>query len=192
MLWAPLPGNNPPRRAPIRHTERVRVAALLRGVNLGKRQLKMADLRAVVEALGHTDVSTYLQSGNVVFTPAGRSIKGLGDALTAALGMDIAVVVRTGKELAAVVAGNPYPVDDPTKVVVTFLADRVPKKALADIDQSAFSPDEFTFTGRELYAKLPNGQARSKLMEALNKRDLGSTATTRNWRTVLALADMTV
>jgi uncharacterized protein (DUF1697 family) len=169
----------------------VRVAALLRGVNLGKRQVKMADLRAAVEALGHTEVSTYLQSGNVVFTAATRRLGGLAGELTTSLGMEIAVVLRTGKELAAVVAGNPYPVDDPTKVVVIFLADRVPVKALRDIDQSAFSPDEFTFTGRELYVKLPNGQARSKLMELLNKRDLGTTATTRNWRTVVALADMT-
>jgi uncharacterized protein (DUF1697 family) len=168
----------------------VRVAALLRGVNLGKRQVKMADLRAAVEALGHTEVETYLQSGNVVFTPVG-STDDLASDLTAALGMEIAVVLRTGKELAKVVAGNPYPVDDPTKVVVTFLAESRPRKALADIDQAPFAPDEFTFTGRELYAKLPNGQARSKLMEVLAKRDLGTTATTRNWRTVVALAEMT-
>jgi uncharacterized protein (DUF1697 family) len=174
-----------------RDTVGMRVAALLRGVNLGKRQVKMADLRAAVEDLGHTDVVTYLQSGNVVFTPSGPSPDDLGAALTAALGMSIAVVVRTGKELAKVVAANPYPVDDPTKVVVTFLADRRPKKVLDGLDVAAFAPDELTFTGKELYLKLPNGQARSKLMEALGKQDLGTTATTRNWRTVLALAEMT-
>jgi uncharacterized protein (DUF1697 family) len=169
----------------------MRVAALLRGVNLGKRQVKMADLRAAVEELGHTDVATYLQSGNVVFTPSGPPVEELATALTTALGMNIAVVLRTGKELAKVVAANPYPVDDPTKVVVTFLADQRPKKALAGIDPAEFAPDELTFTGRELYLRLPNGQARSKLMEALGKQDLGTTATTRNWRTVLALAELT-
>src|SRR5262245_32126784 len=97
----------------------MRVAALLRGVNLGKRQVKMADLRAAVEALGHSDVETYLQSGNVVFTPAG-STDGLGSGLTRSLGMPIEVVLRTGKELARVVTANPYDVDDPTKVVGTF------------------------------------------------------------------------
>jgi uncharacterized protein (DUF1697 family) len=168
----------------------MRVAALLRGVNLGKRQVKMADLRAAVESVGHSDVETYLQSGNVVFTPAG-STDGLATGLTEALGMEIAVVLRTGKELARVIHANPYDVDDPTKVVVTFLADRRPKKVLDGVDQGAFGPDEFTFTGRELYLKLPNGQARSKLMEALAKQDLGTVATTRNWRTVLALAAMT-
>ena len=191
MLWAPLPGNNPPRRSPVRHTDGVRVAALLRGVNLGKRQVKMADLRAAVEALGHTDVAPTCRAATSCSRRPTRQLGGLSAQLTAALGMEIAVVLRTGKELAAVVDANPYPVDDPTKVVVTFLADRVPAKALDDIDQSAFAPDEFTFTGKELYVKLPNGQARSKLMEALNKRDLGTTATTRNWRTVVALADMT-
>ena len=128
MLWAPLPGNNPPRRSLARQTDGVRVAALLRGVNLGKRQVKMADLRAAVEGLGHTDVATYLQSGNVVFMPATRGLGGLSAQLTTALGMEITVVLRTGKELAAVVAAIPYPVDDPTKVVVTFLADRVPAR----------------------------------------------------------------
>jgi uncharacterized protein (DUF1697 family) len=169
----------------------MRVAALLRGINLGKRQVKMADLRAAVEALGHTDVETYLQSGNVVFTPAGKPSAELAAGLTAALGMEIAVVLRTGKELAKVIAANPYPVDDPTRVVVTFLAEGRPKHALDGIDQSAFTPDELTFTGREVYLKLPNGQARSKLVEALAKQDLGTTATTRNWRTVTALADLT-
>src|SRR5262245_33193432 len=168
----------------------MRVAVLLRGVNLGKRQVKMADLRAAVESVGHTDVETYLQSGNVVFTPAG-STEDLAAELTTVLGMEIAVVVRTGKELARFIAANPYEVDDPRKVVVTFLADRRPKKVLDGVDQSAFAPDEFTFNGRELYLKLPNGQARSKLMEALAKQNLGTTTTTRNWRTVLALRDLT-
>jgi uncharacterized protein (DUF1697 family) len=168
----------------------MRVAALLRGVNLGKRQVKMADLRAAFEALGHSDVETYLQSGNVVFTPA-RSTGDLDSGLTKSLGMPIAVVLRTGKELARVIKANPYDVDDPTKVVVTFLAERRPQKVLSGVDQEAFAPEELTFAGRELYLKLPNGQARSKLMEALAKQDLGTTTTTRNWRTVLALAEMT-
>ncbi len=102
------------------------------------------------------------------------------------------MVLRTGKELAGRRRRQPVPggrsrprwwsPSSPT-------ASR--RRRCDDIDPSAFAPDEFTFTGRELYVKLPNGQARSKLMEALNKRDLGTTATTRNWRTVVALADMT-
>ena len=168
----------------------MRVAALLRGVNLGKRQVKMADLRAAVEALGHRDVETYLASGNVVFTRVG-SLDGLDGALTDALGMPIVTIVRTGKELAGVVERNPYRVEDPTKEVVVFLGERRPKSVLAGLDQEALAPDRFTFGGREIYVDLPNGQARSKLMVELGKLDLGTAATTRNWRTVAALASMT-
>jgi uncharacterized protein (DUF1697 family) len=173
----------------------MRVVGLLRGVNLGpNRRLKMADLRAAVESLGHTDVETYLQSGNVVFTPAGRS-KDLGVGITAALkdavGMDVGVLTRTGAQLAKIVAANPYDREDPTKVVVTFLdraADASPAK---EIDLPSFAPEGLTVRGTEVYFDLPYGQARSKLLEALNKRKgFGGVATSRNWRTVLALAEM--
>ncbi len=116
----------------------MRVVGLLRGVNLGSsRKLKMADLRSAVESLGHTDVETYLQSGNVVFTPKGRSTSGLGAGITAALaeavGMDVAVLTRTGAQMAKIVAACPYQVEDPTKLVVTFLESAADAKVLRDV-----------------------------------------------------------
>ena len=83
----------------------MRVVALLRGVNLGgSRKLAMADLRAAVASLGHTDVETYLQSGNVVFTPRGRPTgESISAAIGEATGLDTKVLLRTGKEMAAVV-----------------------------------------------------------------------------------------
>ena len=173
----------------------MRVAALLRGINIGpNKRIAMADLRSIVESLGHTDVETYLQSGNVLFTPKRRA-KDIAASLSAAIreatGHDVPVVTRTGAELARVVEANPYLVDDPTKVVVAFLADAVDLGDLALGDLSSYLPDELTISGRELYVSVPNGQARSKLMEALTKRSLPTTLTVRNWRTVEALADMT-
>jgi uncharacterized protein (DUF1697 family) len=173
----------------------MRVAALLRGINIGpNKRIAMADLRAIVESLGHADVETYLQSGNVVFTPRRRA-KDLGsslsDAIADATGHDVPVVVRTGEELARIVDANPYPVDDPTKVVVAFLADAVDLGDLALGDLSSYLPDELTISGRELYVSVPNGQGRSKLMEALTRRSLPTTLTVRNWRTVETLAEMT-
>jgi uncharacterized protein (DUF1697 family) len=172
----------------------MRVVALLRGVNLGpNRRVSMPALREIVASLGHTDAETYLQSGNVVFTPHGRGDHAarLSEAIAEATGLDVAVVVRTGKELAAIVAANPYPVDDPTKVVVAFLGEKVKLAELGLPEPDAYAPDELTLAGREIYVSLPNGQARSKLMEALTKRRLPTTVTVRNWRTVLALAEMT-
>ena len=173
----------------------MRVAALLRGVNIGSsKRIGMADLRAIVESLGHADAETYLQSGNVVFTPKGRATDlatPLSAAIGEATGHEVPVVVRTGAELARVVEANPYTVDDPTKVVVAFLADAVDLGDLALGDLSAYLPDELTISGRELYVSVPNGQGRSKLMEALTNRSLPTTLTVRNWRTVEALAELT-
>ncbi|MFN0089936.1 MAG: DUF1697 domain-containing protein [Acidimicrobiales bacterium] len=168
----------------------MRVVALLRGVNVGgSNRLKMADLRAAVESLGLTDVETYLQSGNVVFT-APRSRSELGEAISARLretcGIDVRVLTRTGAEMASIVAANPYQRDDPTKVVVVFLPDA---GAPPDLDLDAFAPEGLTIHGRELYLDLPFGQGRSRLAAALAKLDDGA-STTRNWRTVLALSEM--
>ena len=128
-----------------------------------------------------------------MFTPKRRG-KDLGEPLSAAIreatGHDVAVVVRTGAELARVVEANPYTVDDPTRVVVAFLADAVDLGDLALGDLSSYLPDELTISGRELYVSVPNGQGRSKLMEALTKRSLPTTLTVRNWRTVTALAEL--
>lgn len=174
----------------------MRVAALLRGINIGpSKRIAMPALRAIVEALGHTDVETYLQSGNVVFAPGPKAPRDLAGSLTAAIadatGHVVPVVIRTATELQRVVAANPYPVDDPTRVVVGFLAEAVDLGDLALRDLSAYLPDELTIADREIYVSVPNGQARSKLMEGLTKSRLPTTLTVRNWRTVTALAEMT-
>lgn len=151
----------------------------------------MADLKAVVESLGCTDVETYLQSGNVVFSPSEGSGDDLGSeisrALTAAVGLSVPVQIRTGTEMAAVVAANPYQRADPTRVVVTFCP--TPPQP-PDLDLAEFAPEGLTVLGREIYLDLPDGQARSRLLAALARAtpDDGH-ATTRNWRTVLALAE---
>ena len=177
----------------LRQTTRMRVAALLRGVNIGPhKRIAMPALREIVESLGHTDVETYLQSGNVVFTRRGRAEPGppLEAAIEKATGHHVPVVTRTGDDLARVVEANPYAVTDPTKVVVGFLADAIELADLELGDLSGYLPDELTVLGREVYVSVPNGQGRSKLMEALVKRRLRTTLTVRNWRTVTALAEM--
>jgi uncharacterized protein (DUF1697 family) len=174
----------------------MRVVALLRGINIGpNKRIAMPALRSIVESLDHRDVETYLQSGNVVFTLKGRAGKDLGSSLSAAIaeatGHDVHVVIRTGAELGRVISRNPYAVDDPTKVVVGFLAEEVSLGELSLGDLSAYLPDEPTLIGNEIYVSVPHGQARSKLMEALTKHRMPTTLTVRNWRTVSALAKLT-
>jgi uncharacterized protein (DUF1697 family) len=172
----------------------MRVAALLRGINIGpNKRISMAKLRSIVESLGHSDVETYLQSGNVVFTPGGKGDHAarLSKAIEQETGHEVAVLVRTGGELARVVEANPYTVSDPAKVVVAFLGEELELGQLGLGDLGPYLPDELTLHGREIYVSVPNGQGRSKLMETLVKRGLPTTITVRNWRTVEALTRMT-
>jgi uncharacterized protein (DUF1697 family) len=172
-------------------------AVLLRGVNVGRNaQLSMADLRRVLESLGHTAVSTYLRSGNAVVTsPDGdpaRLARAIRTALVDELSLDVAVMLRTGEELAAVIKANPFPdaVGEPAKLHVAFLSGQPGAAALAKLEPARYAPDEFSLGERALYIRYPNGAGRSKLNGgALGQ--LGVDATARNWNTVLALADQT-
>jgi uncharacterized protein (DUF1697 family) len=112
--------------------------ALLRSVNVaGHGRLSMADLRQTFLTLGYTDVSTYIQTGNVLFRSPGRSASTLAAAIEAQLARDFghapAVILRTVPDLARVVATSPYPKKgaDPSRHHVTFLAASPSKQRLA-------------------------------------------------------------
>ncbi|MEG3181633.1 DUF1697 domain-containing protein [Sphingomonas sp. LT1P40] len=174
----------------------MRWAALLRGINLGKRQLKSAELKAVVEGLGHTDVKTLLASGNVVFTAQDTDAATLEaqihEALQAQTGLKSEIFVRTPDNMAAIVAANPFPEEVKTRpsfVVVTFhrkpvAADRV-DAAMAEDN----GPERAQAIGRELYIDFPQGQARSILHAPLGKATRDPIVTARNWNTVLKIRD---
>ena len=80
---------------------------------------------------------------------------------------------------------------DETKSLVAVLGEQIDQGQLGLGDLGGYLPDELTLVGREVYVSVPNGQARSKLMEALVKRSMPTTVTVRNWRTVAALAELT-
>ena len=171
--------------------------ALLRGINVGgKRRVPMAKLQALFTDLGHDDVVTYVQSGNVVFS----SRSGRADALAGAiereieraLHLDVTVLVRTRAELRAVVDKNPYVTEraDTSKLHVVFLGDRPKAAAVRTLDPDRSPPDTFTVVGREVYLRCPNGIGRSKLTIDWFERTLGTSATARNWKTVTTLLDL--
>ena len=173
-------------------------AALLRGINVGRnKRVGMADLRAVMEGLGHESVRTHLQSGNVVFESPKRSAKPLEtaveQAIAAELGLDVSVMVRRSDELAAVVAASPFAgrTDDPKQIHVAFLSEKPTAAAVQGFGAEEFAPDELAVVGREVHLLYPDGYARTKLTNAVLEKRLGVRATSRNWRTVTALADLT-
>lgn len=173
-------------------------AAMLRSVNVGGRnRLAMTDLRAVVSSLGFADATTYLQSGNVVFTGPGSApaaARAVEARLAADLGLTVPVIARSASQLRGVLDGNPLPSRDvdPKTIHVTFLADRPAGRSVTELERLAgqFGGDRFEVSGTHVYLHCPGGYGETKLNNAYLERRLGVTATTRNWRTVTALAEL--
>jgi len=132
-----------------------------------------------------------VQSGNVVFR-SGKEPAELEQAIEKAirseLGLDVTVVVRTAAQVAKLVEGSPFGAADGQHV--TFLAAKPDATRVRGLAETSFDPDEFRVSGREVYLHLPKGYGGSKLSNAYFEKELGVRATTRNWRTVTALAEL--
>ena len=173
----------------------MRSVALLRGLNVGAHnRISMKDLLSVFESVGCTGLESYIQSGNVLFDASAALLKKVPALVEAALVKDFEisspVVVRDGKELAAVVKNNPFlrRGEAPGTLHVGFLL-AVPEAArVKALDPNRSPPDEFLVKGRELYLHTPNGLGRTKLSNAWFDSKLGVVSTVRNWNTVLELA----
>ena len=174
----------------------MRWAALLRGINLGKRQLKSAELKAAVESLGFTEVRTLLASGNVVFTADEKDAealeKKLHDALAKETGLKSEIFVRSPEEMDAIVAANPFPEvasERPSQLVAIFHRAKVDPAPLDKLMAAYDGPERVKPIGRELYIDFPDGQGRSNLYPAMGKARLDPVNTARNWNTVLKIRD---
>lgn len=171
--------------------------SMLRGINVsGKNKIKMDDLRKLYEAVGHADVITYIQSGNVIFkSPSDQSAdlaRGIEQRIAGELGLEVRVLLRSADELASVIESNPFHSEgvDPSKLHVTFLAEQCDPTRNASIQVPGDGPDEFRIVGREIYLYCPEGYGETKLNNAFWERRLRAAATTRNWNTVTKLLQL--
>lgn len=160
--------------------------ALLRAVNVGGTgKLPMAELRAMCEAAGFAKARTYIASGNVVFE-TDRSERTVRDALEAALaayaGKPVGVIVRTGSEMAAILAANPFPSAAPNRVVAIFLDGPPPADAWAGV--TGHGGEEIALGVREIYVHYGSGMASSRL-----KIPAARLGTGRNMNTVAKLTE---
>jgi uncharacterized protein (DUF1697 family) len=163
-----------------------RYVAFLRAVNVGGTgKLPMSELQAMCESLGFTGIRTYIASGNVVFESklAEASVKArLERCLETYAGKRVGVLIRTGAELAAVLAGNPFSAAPSNRTVAIFLDAPPPIDALARVTGQQ---DEAIALGtREIFVHYGSGMAHSKL-----KIPAASTGTARNMNTIEKLAD---
>jgi uncharacterized protein (DUF1697 family) len=160
--------------------------ALLRGVNLGRRQLKMEDLRKVAAGLGLEEPKTYIASGNLLFrTKKGEPVlkAELEAAIAEHMGATVEVMIRTADELAAIVGANPF-ADEPPNFVVAIFLDEAPP---ADSPKAAKNLDgeRIALGKREIYVHYPRGQGQSRL--AIPAAAHG---TARNMNTAAKLAEL--
>lgn len=169
--------------------------AMVRSVNVaGRNRLPMADFRTALTGLGFTGVRTYLQSGNAVFAAgasAGTVARRIGGRLQSEFGLDVPVLVRSAAQMGAVVSSTPFGafVSRPTTVHVTFLSDVPDPQAVRALAERAgtFGDDRIEVLGTEAHLHCPGGYGETKLNNTFVERALGVTATTRNWKSVLAL-----
>jgi uncharacterized protein (DUF1697 family) len=172
--------------------------ALLRGINLaGNQMVAMADLRAMIAKLGFSDVTTLLQSGNVVFRAKAKAPAKVEAQLEAAfekrLGFHVEFHVRSADEWNDVITANPFGAEakkDPGHLLVScFKAplDKANVKALQAAIAALPGPEILHADGRHMYMFFPDGVGNSKAGRLIDKK-LAARGTARNWNTVLKLA----
>lgn len=169
-----------------------RYVALLRGINVGgHRKVPMAELRSLASDLGCESATTHLNSGNLIFsadTSPRELITRLEQGIFDRFGFAVPVVVRDTAQLDAALTRNPFRERDPKQVQFAFLA-ATPDSAVRDrLAVAASAVEEWDLADDVLFIDYRGGLARSKLAASLD-RVLGVVATSRNLRTVQALAE---
>jgi uncharacterized protein (DUF1697 family) len=174
------------------------MVALLRGINVGgNKQMNMAQLRALIVDLGFTDVGTYLQSGNAVFSCPPKAAANAGqkieDAIEGEFGFGCRVITRTAAELNEAMAADPllHLLGDPARHFVGFLSEPPRPDGVSSLAGGDFGVDQVRVLDRHAYLWCPEGISRSPLGKLNFDRILGVAVTMRNWNTVTRLAALT-
>lgn len=165
-----------------------RYVALLRAVNVGGTgKLPMSDLKAMCEDAGCEKVSTYIASGNVVFS-SDLSEDELRTKLESRLrdyaGKDVGIIVRTATEIAGVLSRNPFPHAPGNQVIALFCDEPMPDNPQDGV--TGIVNEQIVAGARELFVHYPDGMARTRLRIPAEKN-----GTARNMNTVAKLAEMT-
>jgi uncharacterized protein (DUF1697 family) len=166
--------------------------AFVRGINVGRaKRVAMANLRALLEELGHTGARTLLNSGNAVFTASDAPAEIAGSieqGLAQRLGVTARVTVLTAEELAVVVAENSLldTAGDASRLLVAVVGDPAELSRLAPLTTEDWDPESLAVGTRAAYLWCPAGVIAGRLFEAVG-RVLGDAVTTRNWATITKL-----
>jgi len=173
--------------------------SILRGINVsGQKKIKMADLTRLYESLGLESVATYIQSGNIIFSSENNNFSNLKSRIEVAIeehyGFHVPVDIRTHQELLEIIQNCPFKeaecFGNYTKVLVTFLQSMPSEVDQLELLSLVKPPEKLSIQGNSVYLFCPNGYGKSKLSNTFLERKLGVSATTRNWKTVLKLFEL--
>jgi len=175
--------------------------SMLRGINVsGQKKIKMLDLKLLYESLGYGNVVTYIQSGNVIFDANEKNRfsikKRIEEAIEQKYKFNVPVEIRTQREFKDIISNSPFGTvdlaEEGTKVLLTFLSKVPDKDKLADVLSYVVLPEKLVVKGQEVYLYCPEGYGKSKLSNTFIEKKLGVEATTRNWKSVCKLYELSV
>ncbi len=170
--------------------------AILRGINVGgKRKILMNDLKSLCEIVGLQNVKTYIQSGNLIFKSNKQNAKieiDLEKGIAEKFGFDVPVIVRSKKELETVINTNPFLGEnaDSKQLHVTFLKEKPNHENIQHTLTYNCEPDKFKMGEKEVFIMCTGKYHASKLTNGFFEKKLNTGATTRNWKTVLKLYEL--
>ncbi len=172
--------------------------ALLRGINVsGQKLIKMADLRTHLAELKFKNIQTYIQSGNIVFESESMSSNVLEtvihDKIQEKYGFEVPTLVKTPGDFIEAIKKNPFAKEaeaEPKHVFITFLSDIPDPSKVEKLKEVDYSPERYVIDGDMIFFFSPNGYGRAKMNNNFFENKLKIDATTRNWKTVNVLLEM--
>ncbi len=177
----------------------MRYISLLRGINVsGQKKIKMADLKSMYESLGFKNVITYIQSGNVIFDAESLNSGELKIKIEKAIErkyiFHVPIEIRTVSEFGNIIKNCPFgpvdPAEEGAKLLVTFFSSPPSGIRVSDIQSYADASEKLIVSNKEAYLYCPNGYGKTKLSNAFLEKKLGVAATTRNWKSVHKLYEL--
>lgn len=169
--------------------------SIVRGINVsGQKLIKMDALKASYEGLGFRAVTTYIQSGNIIFLGNNTKPSELAQTITLQIkkdfGFDVLVIVLTVDTLKQIIDSNPFSKDsnkDCAFLHVTFLSEKPQTSDFKIIENNKLNNEELFFADNVVYLYCPNGYGKTKLNTPFLESKLKVNATTRNWKTTQEL-----
>jgi uncharacterized protein (DUF1697 family) len=170
--------------------------ALLRGINVsGQKKIKMTDLISYCEELKFKNIKTYIQSGNVIFDMDNSNPEDAAERIEKKISekynFNVSVIVKTRRELINVIDKNPFSDKNTDRVYIIFLFEKPSASNIERLKKFDYSPEEFVIKGDIIYFYSPHGYGKAKMNNNFFENKLKVKTTTRNWKTVSKLAEMT-